>query len=267
MKSLNFLIRSLGIGVLVLLILSYNTTDLGASVNTDFSELVQKVDLKVSAIATPGGLCKGKNAKVRVSITNSQRVGVKEDIPVILYVKQNGYTASYVGKLKGGIGPGANTGQPVWFNEVQIDNVSSVEFRAVVNPDLEIPETVYNNNTKVVRVRTKSCGQTGTQQGKTLTVTVFKWGTWSAGHGDGISGAAVVVVKNGQTYSGTTNSQGKAVISSVPKGTYRISVTKSGYQQVKDNLNGTNPPHYPATYKTFSMPTYDTNTNIPMAPN
>lgn len=109
-------------------------------------------DLQISQIATPGGLCKGNLNKVRVNITNSQMVAVKVKIPVILYVSQQGeQPSSYVGYLDGGIGPNSNYGQPVWFNNVVIPQTGKgVTLKAVVNPDQDIHESNYKNNTKII---------------------------------------------------------------------------------------------------------------------
>ena len=218
-------------------------------------ELAILPDLKVSAIATPGGLCKGNESKVRVSITNSQMAGVKVKIPVILYVSQNGERpSSYVGYLESGIGPNANSGQPVWFNNVVIPATNkTVTLKAVVNPDHEIEESAPNNNTKVITAKvTKACGQAPQPaQGATLTVTAYV-GPWNNSNYTGLPQAAVTIVKSGQTYTGTTGSNGKATFPNLPAGQCNITVVKQGYQ------NGT---------KVFNMSTYNNNTNVAMAPN
>ena len=218
-------------------------------------------DLRVSAITTPGGLCKGKASKVRVSITNSQMIGVKKKIPVILFVSQKGYSKSYVGYLKG-IGPNSNSGQPVWFSNIEIKNYEKVTLKAVVNPDHEIYESVPNNNTKIVYAKVKGqCGQTTAPQAANMIVTVYKAGTWSGGQFQAIAGASVTVTRNGQNYTGTTGSNGKATINSVPKGMCKIRVQKNGYQQVGPN----NAPYYNG--QSYNMPTYQAKVNIAMVQN
>ncbi|MBK8506734.1 MAG: carboxypeptidase regulatory-like domain-containing protein [Saprospiraceae bacterium] len=219
------------------------------------TKLAALPDLRVSAIATPGGLCKGNESKVRVSITNSQSVGVSADVPVILFVSQSGeQPSSYVGYLKGGIGPNANSGQPVWFNNVVIPATNkTVTLKALVNPDGDIEESVQNNNTKVISAKvTKACGQaTQPAQGATLTVTAYV-GPWNNSNYTGLPQAAVTIVKSGQTYTGTTGSNGKATFPNLPAGQCNITVVKQGFQ------NGT---------KVFNMSTYNNNTNVAMAPN
>ncbi|NND35265.1 MAG: hypothetical protein HKN76_21940 [Saprospiraceae bacterium] len=258
MKTLKFLSFFFSLGALAMLAMSFtNQTSFESQALTAL-----RPDLKVSAIATPGGLCIGKDSKVRVSITNSQMVGVKVDIPVILFVSQNGYSKSYVGKLKGGIGPNANSGQPVWFKNVEIKNNSKVTLKAVVNPDHEIFESVPNNNTKIIYARVKgNCGQASPAQAANMIVTVYKDGTWSGGQGQPISGATVTVTKNGQNYTGTSGNNGKATINSVPKGYCKIKVQKNGYQQVGPNSQ----PYYNG--QTYNMPTYEAKVNIAMIQN
>ena len=127
-------------------------TLLAATVLSTSALAAAKPDLKVSAIATPGGIC--SQNKVRVTVVNSQQAGVSDPIPVILTVSQppNQPTA-HVGTLENGIGPNANSGLPVWFHNIPVQaNGGPVTLRAHVNPDLEVEESVYNNNTKVVTV-------------------------------------------------------------------------------------------------------------------
>jgi hypothetical protein len=212
-------------------------------------------DLKVSAIATPGGLCKGNESKVRVSITNSQMAGVKVNVPVILFVSQSGEKpSSYVAYLEGGIGPNANSGQPVWFNNVVIPATNkTVTLKAVVNPDHEIEESVPNNNTKIITAKvTKACGVTApVAQGAKLEMTIYQ-GAWNYSNYQGVSEALITVTKNGQNYTGTTGNNGKYTFPSIPKGMVSIKVEKQGYQTVTQNYN---------------MPTYTAKKNIQLSMN
>lgn len=222
--------------------------------------LAIKPDLKVSKISTPGGLCIGTQNKVMVTITNSQMAGVNKKIPVILYVSIPGKKpSSYVEYLNNGIGPNDNSGKPVWFNNVDMPGQGTATIKAVVNPDQTIEESVYNNNTKVQNftVPNQTCGGNNNQntppQGKNLTVTVFKHGTWSNGNYQGIQSANVLVKKNNQTIgSGSTGSNGKVTINNIPVGMCTIVVIKSGCTQVNQNYN---------------MPSYNTNVNIEMTCN
>jgi hypothetical protein len=241
MKTLKLLSFIFGLAVVSLVTMSFRS----AGTQSVSSALLP--DLRVSAIATPGGLCQGNESKVRVSITNSQMIGVKQKIPVILYVSQQGeQPKSYVGYLEGGIGPNANSGQPVWFNNVAIPAVNkNVTLKAVVNPDQEIQESKYNNNTKIINAKVvKACGQAPTAvAGASLEMTVYKDGTWQAGNYQGIHSAQVTVTKSGQTYTGTTNNNGKYTFPAIPKGMVSIKVEKQGYQTVTQSYNM---PTYPA---------------------
>ncbi len=201
-------------------------------------------DLKVSKITTAGGLCIGKKNKVSVTVVNTQMIGVKKKIPVILYVSVTGHgSSSYVGYLNSGIGPNNNSGLAVWFNEVNIPGSGAVTLKAIVNPDQEIIESVYNNNTKIVRSRgaTRNCGQAAAPvAGAQLTVNVIVPGSWQGGSGTGISGAIVLVKKynNNETIaSATTNTSGKVVFSSIPKGMVKIVVTKPGCTTIQTGYN------------------------------
>jgi hypothetical protein len=212
---------------------------------------VLKADLRVSAIATPGGLCKGNASKVRVTVTNSQMAGVKEKIPVILYVSQNGSKpSSYVGYLNKGIGPNANYGLPVWFKNVKIPNTGIVTLKAKVNPDLEIQESNYNNNQKITKVKVaKVCGQApAPATGGKLTVTAYEDGQWNYGNYTAIPSATVTVKKSNQVIAtGSTGNDGKYTFNSIPKGYVKIEVSKSGC---------------PTASRNYNMPTYHAKVNM-----
>lgn len=209
-----------------------------------------KPDLRVSQISTPGGLKKGSCSKIRVTITNPGMAPAKGTIPVILYVSQSGYPPkSYVGYLQGGLGPNSNYGKSVWFNNVEIASTGTVTLKAFVNPDHQIQESVYNNNTKIIKAKVSQyCGGSSTPvQGAKLEVTVYEEGTWQYGSYSAIQGAKITVTKNGQTYTGYSGNNGKYVFSSIPKGMVQIKVQKYGYQTVIQNYN---------------MPTYYAKKNI-----
>jgi hypothetical protein len=251
MKTFKFFAFFVVMSIVSIVAMSFTSSS--TEVSSAGAELALLPDLRVSQISTPGGLCQGNLSKVRVSITNSQMAAVKVKIPVILYVSQQGQQpSSYVAYLEKGIGPNANYGQPVWFSNVTIPATGSrVTLRAVVNPDQEIQESAYNNNSKIVQARvTKVCGQT-TQppQGATLTVTAYEDGSWNFGNYQAVAGAAVTIVKNGQTYTGTTGSNGKASIANLPSGSCNITVTKPGYQTAS---------------RSYMMSSYNNNVNIAM---
>lgn len=203
-----------------------------------------KPDLKVSKITTVGGICIGNKNKVRVTVVNTQMAAVKKKIPVILYVSVSGQpSSSYVGYLNSGIGPNNTSGLPVWFNNVNIPGSGTVTFKAIVNPDQDITESVYNNNTKIYRRRgaTRSCtGSTTPPSGAKLTVNVIVPGSWQGTSGTGIPGAIVLIKKysNNQTIaSKTTNSYGKAVFNSIPSGMVKITITKPGCTTIQTGYN------------------------------
>lgn len=250
MKTLKFIYSVFGLLALALFAMSFTTPHLSSK----GSDIILP-DLRVSNISTPGGLCKGTESKIRVTITNSSMGAAKGTIPVILYVSQSGQTPkSYVGYLQGGLGPNSNYGKTVWFKNVVIGNTGQVTLKALVNPDFDIQESVYNNNTKIIRANvSKVCGQT-TQpaQGATLTVTAYVDGQWNYSNYTPVSSASVTIVKSGQTYTATTASNGKATFPNLPTGTCNITVTKPGYQ------TGT---------KVFNMSSYNNNTNVAMVPN
>ena len=216
-----------------------------------------KPDLRVSAISTPGGLCVRPDNKVRVTITNSQMAAVKDKIPVTLFVSPaQGQPSSYLAYLEKGIGPNSNYGQPVWFNNVKLDYGGRVTLRAVVNIDKEIEESNYNNNDKIVKVNAKNnCGggnATTNVQGARLEVTAYVDGTWQAGNYQGINGATVQVIKNGQTYTpNNTTNNGKYIFDAIPKGMCKVRVQKQGYETVEQSYN---------------MPTYTAKKNVGLNP-
>ncbi len=194
----------------------------------------QKPDLKISKITTIGGYYQGTCNKVRVTVTNSQQVAAKGKIPVILFVQQSGYQpVSYIAYING-IGPSDNYGQHAFFKNVKFNAGGSILLKAIVNPDQEILETVYNNNTKLRKLRapTKKCGSTGgpsTGKGYKLQVYAYKEGTYNGpSNGQDVQGVYVKIQKGTQTYTGTTDKSGWATITGIPNGMVTIKVSKSG---------------------------------------
>lgn len=243
MKTLNFFSSVLTLFFLVL-------TSTLSTASPDHAILP---DLRVSQISTPGGLKKGTCNKIRVTITNPSMGAAKGTIPVILYVSQQGQQPkSFVAYLQGGLGPNSNYGKTVWFQDVPIASTGTVTLKAFVNPDYQIQETVYNNNTKIVSAKvTQICGQTSpAPQGATLTITAFKEGQWNYGNYTPVAGAKVKIVKNGQTLIKYTGSNGKASFPGIPTGMLSITVTKTGYQ---------------TETRQFMMSSYDNNVNMEMA--
>lgn len=244
MKTITFYSSLLVLIALGTIIMSFTTP--GALVDN----MAILPDLRVSQVATPGGLCVRPNNKVRVTVTNSQMVAVKDKISVTLFVSpKQGNPTSYVGYLEKGIGPKDNFGKPVWFNDVKLDYEGEVTIRAIVDHVKEIEETNDKNNEKITKVKVKNCGgNTAAVQGARLEVTAYADGTWSGGNYQAINGATVKVVRNGQTYNpDQTTSNGKYIFNSIPKGMCKISVIKTGYQNVEQSYN---------------MPTYTAKKNI-----
>ena len=207
-----------------------------------------KPDLKVSAIATPGGLCAGEQGKVRVTVTNGSMAAVSQPIPVILFVSQPpNQPTSFVGNLPNGIGPNDNYGKPVWFNNVVVPSAGQVTLRAVVNPDQQVEESNYNNNSRIQNANVKDCAAPK-PTGANLSVTVYKPGTWQAGQYQAVSGANVQVTGGSFNGSGVTGANGKALIESVPKGSTNIQVSKPGCRATAN--------------RSYMMPTYNANVNI-----
>lgn len=233
---------------------SLSLGNMSFSADKKTEEMALLPDLRVSKIATPGGLCKGNDSKVRVTITNPSMAAAKGTISVILYVSQKGQKpSSYVASISGGLGPNSNYGKPVWFKNVKIPATGQVTLKALVNPDQEIHESVYNNNTKIQKAKVaKQCGQTGTvaQGGAQLQVTTFAEGQWNNSNYTPVTSVTVRVKKNGQTIAqGVTNHQGKYTFSSIPKGMCQIQVQKNGYQ---------------TETMSYNMPTYNAKKNIAM---
>lgn len=256
MKTLKLLISMIGLFLVAFLIMSFTSADPTPAMTGS----ALKPDLRVSTIVTPGGLCVRPNNKVRVNITNSQMAAVKDKIPVTLFVSpEQGQPSSYLAYLEKGIGPKDNYGKPVWFNNVKLDYGGKITLRAVVNIDKEIEESNLNNNDKIVKVNAKNdCGggnaNTNNNQGARLEVTAYVDGSWQAGNYQGINGAIVTVVKNGQSYEpDDSTNNGKYIFNSIPKGMCKINITKQGYAPVYNH--------------SYNMPTYTAKKNIPMSPN
>jgi hypothetical protein len=215
-----------------------------------------KPDFRVTAINTPGGLCKGTDNKVQATIQNSsQLAGYNGPIPVWLSVKQlpTGSSSIYEASISG-IGP--NGSQPAWFHNVNLPANGNFELKVTADPGNNILEATEANNTlTVIRSVTKTCGQvTPAPATYALTIRVFEHGTWSGGQGQWITGASVTLTKKYDSsygpLSGTTNSQGQVTFN-VPSGAlYEFSVNKSGCGQVASS------PSQAGSTGTYQMSTY-----------
>ena len=208
-----------------------------------------KPDLTVSSISTPGGLCAGEPGKVRVTVTNGSMAGVIKPIPVKLVVSQSPFpNVFFEGFLSNGIGPNDNSGQPVWFNDVLVPSPGTATLKAQVNPDQQVEESNYNNNSRIQTITVKDCNKKQ-PKGANLTVTVYKPGPWQPRKYEAIT-AAKVEVECGPLFksSGETGSDGKVLIESVPQGPCTIRVSR------KNCL-------FP-NVMSYIMPSYNANVNM-----
>lgn len=201
-------------------------------------------DFQISTVSTPGGLCKGYDSRIRVTVTNAGMAGYAQDIPVKLVVSQTGsQTRTYFSKVKGGFAGRDTYGKEVWFDKVRIDNYKNVRLHATVNYDKKITETNYGNNDKIADAKVGgACGAPVAQKGKKLTVRVFDTPSSSPR-----TGLYVELRKGSLIKNGNTGNTGAAVIDNVPSGTYNL-IVKQG-TAVLENRN-------------YVMPGYDTSLNI-----
>jgi hypothetical protein len=205
-------------------------------------------DLRVTAINTPGGLCKGNANKVQATVQNSQNVGVNQPVAVKLVVQYSngGQAGEYQTIIQSGIGPSGN--QPAWFNNVNLPNNGSYNFTVTADPMNAVAESVENNNSlSVTRNVEKGCGFV-------LTVKVFEHGTWQGGQGQWIGGAKVTLTKQYDSsfpaQTATTDSTGKVTFL-VQSGLFAFSAEKSGCSLVTSN------PGQAGSTGTYQMGTYD----------
>lgn len=215
----------------------------------------QKPDLRVAAIDTPGGLCKGNENKIRATIQNSQNIGIKAPVKVLLRIQfPNGGQGQYTTIIQTGIGPQGN--QPAWFNNVNLPDTGTYVFTVFADPENTIAETVENNNTRSLRRdATKPCGQAVAPQTYLLTVRVYESGTWQGGQGQWIQGATVKLKKEYDSsfpeQTATTNSSGQVTFNVAAGALYRFTATKSGCGAVQGN------PATPGSSSVYQMATYN----------
>lgn len=216
----------------------------------------QKPDLRVAAIDTPGGLCKGNENKIRATIQNSQNIGVRGPVQAILHVKfPNGGQGQYTSTIPSGVGPRGS--QPVWFNNVSLPDTGNYNFSVTVDPTNNIAETVENNNNRsLTRAVQKACGQATAPQTYILTVKVYEHGTWQGGQGQWIPGATVTLRKEYDSsfapLTATTNSSGIATFPGAVSGTlYRFTAQKSGCGTVQSS------PATPGSSSVYQMGSYN----------
>lgn len=219
-------------------------------------EAQAKPDLRVTAINTPGGLCKGNTNKIQVTIQNSQNIGINQPVQAILHISfPNGGQGQYTSATTSGIGPNGN--QPVWFHNVSLPDTGNYSFKVIADPANNVIESVENNNTFALR-RTveKPCGQPAPPKSYALNIKVYQRGTWQGGQGQWIQGATVKLKKEYDSsfpeQTATTNSNGQ-VSFSVPAGSlYRFTATKPDC----NSLSGS--PTTPGSSSVYQMGTYDT---------
>jgi len=215
----------------------------------------QKPDLRVTAIDTPGGLCVGNENKIRATIQNSQNIGIRGPVKVLLRIQfPNGGQGQYTTIIQTGIGPNGN--QPAWFNNVSLPNTGTYNFTVFADPEDTITETVENNNDRSLRrAAEKTCGQPPAPQTYTLTVRVYENGTWQGGQGQWIQGATVTLKKEYDSsfapLTATTNSAGQANFTVAAGTLYRFTATKSGCAEVQGN------PTTPGSSSVYQMGTYN----------
>lgn len=230
---------------LALIVFMSTTTEAGdpssvSGLSTDYFA----PDFRISQITTPGGLCKGYDSRVRVTVTNAGMAGYKQDIPVRLVVSQSGgVTKTYLGKVKGGFAGRDNYGQAVWFDHVQINNYKEVKLHATVNHDKSITETNYGNNDKIAKAKVaNACGATAVKTGKRLSVRVFDSPTSSPRKGLYVELRKGSIIRNGNT--GNT---GTVQINDVPVGSYNL-IVKQGTAVLEN--------------RSYVMPAYNASLNI-----
>jgi len=196
------------------------------SLSLPVAQAQQLPDLRISAISTPGGICNQQD--VRVTVVNSQQVGVSESIPVILTVSQPpNQPFAVVGNLANGIGPNANSGRPLFFRDLNIDtNGGPITLKAHVNPDLEIQETVFNNN---VRVQSVNCSPSSTISSANR----INWSLIALNQLNRPIRDAVFSVNGEKKY---TDKNGIAKYSLTP-GSYTVSLSKKGCSSVKSSIS------------------------------
>jgi hypothetical protein len=192
-------------------------------------------DLRVTAINTPGGVCRGNANKVQASVQNSQMIGIGQPVLVTLHIQfPGGGQGQYQSTIQSGIGPGGN--QPVWFNNVSLPNDGAYTFTVTADPANSIIESVENNNSLSASRTVQTACASPTYK---LTIKVFEHGTWQGGQGQWIQGAIVTLQKQGAPagqppITKTTNSSGLVEFDGAKSGeTYQFSTQKAGCNSVE----------------------------------
>ncbi len=205
-------------------------------------------DLRVTAINTPGGLCKGRTNKIQAIVQNSQNVGVNQPVAVKLVIQSSGggQVGDYQTIIQSGIGPNGN--QPAWFNNVNLPDSGSYNFIVTADPANTVAESVENNNSlSVTRNVDKGCGFV-------LAVKVFEHGTWQGGQGQWIGGAKVTLTKQYDSsfpaQTATTDSSGKVTFT-VQGGLFAFKAEKPGCALVSSS------PGQVGSTGVYQMGTYD----------
>lgn len=245
MKAIKLISTVFSLFIAVIAFMSTTTEAGDPSYSSGSSEVYFAPDFRISRVATPGGLCKGGDSRVSVTVTNAGMAGYKQDVPVTLVVSQPGSkTKTYTSKVRNGFAGRDNYGQTVWFNDITIHNYKAVKLHATVNRDKSIQETNYGNNDKITTAKVgKACGnQPVAQKGKKLSVRVFDSPTSSPR-----TGLYVEMRKGSIVRNGNTGNTGTAQIKDVPTGSYYL-IVKQGTAVLEN--------------RTYVMPAYDASLNI-----
>jgi hypothetical protein len=246
MKTINLFLIVFSFFTLLILCMSTTTEAGDPSFSSETMEEFFAPDFRISNIATPGGLCKGNESKVRVTVTNSAIAGYRHDIPVTLVVSEPGRkTQTYWGKIRNGFAGKDNKGQAVWFNNVLINDYKDVTLHAKVNEDKSIEETNYGNNDKKIKAKAShACGAPSAtaQPGKRLSVRVL-----DSPNSSPRTGLQVELRKGSIVRNGNTGNTGTAQIDDVPSGSYSL-IVKQGTAVIED--------------RTYVMPNYNASLNI-----
>lgn len=206
---------------------------------TDGVAAQARPDLRITAINTPGGVCRGSANKVQATVQNSQMIGVSQSILVTLRIQfPNGGQGQYQSTLPNGIGPNGN--QPVWFNNVNLPANGNYSFTVRADPANWITESVETNNSmSTTRTVQNACAAQTSKPTYKLTIKVFEHGTWSGGQGQWIQGAMVMLKKQGAPATQppnvkTTNASGVVEFDGVNSGeTYLFNAQKAGCNLVE----------------------------------
>jgi hypothetical protein len=204
-----------------------------ALVVTEGAAAQPRPDLRITAVNTPGGVCRGNANKVQATVQNSQMIGISQSVLVTLQVQlPNGGQGQYQAALPTGIGPNGN--QPVWFNNVSLPSNGNYTFTVTADPVNSITESVENNNSMSVNRTVQNACAAPTYK---LTIKVFEHGTWAGGQGQWIPGATVTLKKQNDPTpiaTKTTNASGLVEFDGVHSGAiYQFTAQKAGCNAVE----------------------------------